>query len=85
MLRSTSSTTHQIHNSERDKEMEDNGKGKIGEGSGAKKGPATVIPAPKMTVKEMMFKTAVSFIKNNNDKKKEKKISPVVDHAADSA
>ncbi|KAL7208451.1 hypothetical protein ACSBR1_030236 [Camellia fascicularis] len=65
--------------------MEDKGKGKIGEDSEAKKGPATVIPAPKTTVKEMMFKTAVSFIKNNNDKKKEKKISPVVGHAVDSA
>ncbi|CAL5414599.1 unnamed protein product [Camellia sinensis] len=65
--------------------MENKGKGKIGEGSGTKKGPATVIPAPKRTVKEMMSKTAVSFFKNNNDKKKDKRISPVVGHAADSA
>ncbi|KAF5942389.1 hypothetical protein HYC85_020031 [Camellia sinensis] len=54
--------------------MEDNGKCKIGEVSGAKKGPATVILAPKTTVKEIMFKTAVSCIKKNtNDQKKKKK------------
>ncbi|KAF5962114.1 hypothetical protein HYC85_003323 [Camellia sinensis] len=59
-------------------------------GCGAKKGPATVIPAPKKKVTEMMFESGVALFKNTNDNKKEineknnnsknknKKISPVV-------
>ncbi|CAL5348473.1 unnamed protein product [Camellia sinensis] len=63
-------------------------------GCGAKKGSATVIPAPKKKVTEMMFESGVALFKNTNDNKKEineknnnsknknknknKKISPVV-------
>ncbi|CAL5348483.1 unnamed protein product [Camellia sinensis] len=60
-------------------------------GRGAKKGPATVIPAPKKKVTEMMFESGVALFKNTNDNKKKeisennnnkinkkkKKISPV--------
>ncbi|KAF5942497.1 hypothetical protein HYC85_020139 [Camellia sinensis] len=60
-------------------------------GRGAKKGPDTVITAPKKKVTEMMFESGVPLFKNTNDNKKKeisennnnkinnkkKKISPV--------
>ncbi|KAI8002813.1 hypothetical protein LOK49_LG08G01491 [Camellia lanceoleosa] len=40
-------------------------------GCGANKGPATVIPAPKKKVTEMMCESVVAMFKNTNDNRKE--------------